>query len=140
MPPVPAPAEDDGMQGDWSSWDLGAARRALFRNNEAVSRRVLRRLHLCWFHANNKAMKRMRTAAGVPPKVIQMADDIVDTCRVCRLWMSGGNRPTTIIKLSIVFNDEVQLDLLYYERRIVGHACDGCIRWTVARELADKTP
>ena len=42
-----------------------------------------------------------------------MVDDIVDTCRVCRLWMSGGNGPTTTSKLNIVFNDEVQLDLLY---------------------------
>ena len=126
------------MEGDWSSWDLGSARRARFRNNEAVSRRVLRRLHLRWFHANKKAMKRMLTAAGVPPKVIQMVDDIVDTCRVCRLWMKCGNRPTTTIKLSTEFNDEVQLDLLFYERRVVGHMCDGCIRYTVARELVDK--
>ena len=70
MPPVPAPAEDDGMQGDWSSWDLGSARRALFRNSEAVARRVLRRVHLRWFHANMQATKRMLTAAGVPPKVV----------------------------------------------------------------------
>ena len=57
----------------------------------------------------------------------------------CRLWVQGGNRPTTTAKLSIVFNDEVQIDLLFSERRIVGHLCDGCIRFTVARELTDNT-
>eukprot|EP00959_Pyramimonas_sp_CCMP1952_P321049 6718644-Pyramimonas_sp.AAC.1 len=53
------------MEVDWSSWDLGSARRALFGNNEAVTRRVLRRLHLRWFHANKRAMKRMLSAGGV---------------------------------------------------------------------------
>ncbi|CAK0867548.1 unnamed protein product [Prorocentrum cordatum] len=84
-------------------------------------------------------MKRMLTAAGGPPKVIQMVDDIVDTCRVCRLWMKGGNKPTTTVKLSTEFNDEVQVDLLFYKRRVVGHLCDGCMRFTVARELTDRT-
>ncbi|CAK0873248.1 unnamed protein product, partial [Prorocentrum cordatum] len=75
--------EEQAMDGDWARWDLGSARRALFRNNEA--------------------MKRMLTAAGVPPKVIQVVEDIVDTCGVCRLCMNG------------------------------------CIRFTVARELVDKS-
>eukprot|EP00959_Pyramimonas_sp_CCMP1952_P104222 2178435-Pyramimonas_sp.AAC.2 len=44
---------------------------------------------------------------------------------------------TTTVKLSVEFNDEVQLDLL----RAKGHwtLCDGCIRFTVARELVDKS-
>ncbi|CAK0849180.1 unnamed protein product, partial [Prorocentrum cordatum] len=94
------------MDADWSSWDLGSARRAIFSNNESVSRRVLRRLHLRWFHANKKAMKRMLKAGGVPPKVLQLVDDVVDTCRVCKLWMKNGTKATTTVKLSIQFNDE----------------------------------
>ena len=58
-------------------------------------------------------MKRMLSAGGVPPKILQMVDDIVDTCRVCRLWMKKGTRATTTIKLSIQFNDEAQLDLVF---------------------------
>ena len=28
--------------------------------------------------------------------------------------------------------------MLFYERRIVGHMIDGCVRWTAARELRSK--
>ncbi|CAK0816868.1 unnamed protein product, partial [Prorocentrum cordatum] len=127
------------MDADWSSWDLGSARRALFGNNEPVSRRVLRRLHLRWFHANKKAMKRMLTAGGVPPKVLQLVGDVAGTCRVCRLRMKNGTKATTTVELSIQFNDEVQFNVLFHERRVIGHLCDGCSRFTVERELVDKT-
>eukprot|EP00959_Pyramimonas_sp_CCMP1952_P144059 3015766-Pyramimonas_sp.AAC.1 len=83
-------------------------------------------------------MERMLTAGGAPPKVLQLVDDVVDTCRACRLWMNGA-KATTTVKLIIQFNDEVPLDSLFYKRRVVGHICDGCIRLTVARELVGKT-
>ena len=67
-----------------------------------------------------------------------MVDSIVQTCRVCRLWWKPGERPQSTPKLTTTFNDEVQLDLLFYERKIIGHLIDGCIRWTVAQELASK--
>ena len=83
-------------------------------------------------------MRRMLRAAGVDTSVIAMVGSVVDTCRVCRLWWRPGERPQSTPKLSLQFNDEVQLDLLFYERRIVGRMIDGCVRWTVARELRSK--
>ena len=131
-------ATGDDEPADWSSWDLGVARRSLFNGDAATRRRILRKLHLRWFHAPSARMKRLLKAAGVPTDVVSMVDSIVDTCRSCRLWAQHGQRPQSTVKLSTAFNDEVQLDILYHGNYQIGHLIDGCIRWTVATTLEDK--
>ena len=88
--PAAAASAAEDQPADWSHWDIGSARRALYSGNEAVCRRVLRKLRLRWFHAPRSAMKRMLQAAGVPPALLAMVDSVVDACRVCRLWPRPG--------------------------------------------------
>ena len=58
-------------------------------------------------------MIRLLKAAGVPQRALQLVGEVVEQCRVCRLWATHAGRPKSTLKITMVFNDEVQLDLLF---------------------------
>ena len=53
--------------------------RALRTANEAGRRRILRKLHLRWWHAAAAPMKRILKQAGQPEELSRLVDDIVDS-------------------------------------------------------------
>ena len=131
-------------------------------NVEVVKRR-LRRIHLRWYHASTEQMVRLLQMIGCPETAIELVPDIVGTCRVCRTWARKAPDTKLAVRLSIKFNQCVQVDLLFYEcaatplgqpagpsvpagpiraptDHIVLHLVDECIRWSVAVCIRSKTP
>ena len=51
---------------DWVSFDVGNTLRALRNNGPTVQRKLIRKLHIRWWHASAQAMTRLLERAGVP--------------------------------------------------------------------------
>ena len=83
-------------------------------------------------------MKHLLQQAGQPPSVMTMIDDIVDTCSVCREWSTPLPASIASVNVSTVFNKQVEIDLLFYEKFIICHMVDRAIRWHAARVVSGK--
>eukprot|EP00959_Pyramimonas_sp_CCMP1952_P052880 1105928-Pyramimonas_sp.AAC.1 len=59
-----------------------------------------------------------------------MAHDIVDTCRACRMWQRPAPKNMPTMRLSLTFNEYVQVDLLFVGELIVVHLIDECLRFS----------
>ena len=73
----PRPGHADAAVGespivDWTAFDVTGCLRALRVGTEAEVRRVLRRLHLRWWHARSSSMHKILNAAGVPATSLAM--------------------------------------------------------------------
>ena len=64
---------------DWTSFDAGKSMKALRACDEPARRRILRKLHIRWWHATAAQMKRLLQQAGQPAEVLDLIDPIVDT-------------------------------------------------------------
>ncbi|CAE7261221.1 pol [Symbiodinium sp. KB8] len=140
-PPVAASADANAPPEDpdrWTSFDLGRALQDLRSIREGVVRRALRKLHIRWFHASAQRMKTLLTAAGVSPEIMVLVQQIVDTCDICRNWTRPGPRTVTSATVTTRFNEEIQVDLLFYRDKIILHMIDRTTRFTVARRIASK--
>ena len=122
-----------------------------------VVKRRLRRIHLRWYHATAPAMLRLLQMIGCPESTLKLVNDIVATCRVCRMWTRRAPDTKLAVRLSVKFGQCVQVDLLFYEcaatplssssstirqptDHVILHAVDECTRWSVAVDIPDKTP
>ena len=91
-PPVRFEEQGTGTEAnhDWTAFDIGNVVRALRTDNEPLLRRVLRKLHLRWWHASEAVMQRFLHRAGVPEKVLRLIPAVTRTCAVCREWAQPG--------------------------------------------------
>ena len=124
---------------DWVSFDVGNVLRAMRTGGPATQRKLIRKLHLRWWHASTTAMTRLLERAGLPKAVLDMIPDIVETCAACRKWAKPLPRSIASIQLAGQFNEQVECDLLFYEEFIVFHLIDRCTRWHATLEIANKT-
>ena len=122
----------------WSRYDLGFALQQLRSIREGVVRRMLRKLHIRWFHASAKRMMTLLEAAGVSKDVCLLIPSIVDTCSVCRNWQRTGPKTVTSMRVPESFNQEVQIDLLFYKTFVILHAIDACTRWSAVAILPNR--
>jgi hypothetical protein len=76
---------------------------------------------------------------GVPDTVLAMIPEVCSTCQVCREWQRPGNAHQTAIDLPDTFNQQVEGDIMFYERHMIYHLLDRCTRWHAATVLPDKT-
>ena len=126
---------------NWSRFDIHLTAKALRTADEAARRRLLRKLHLRWWHATAAQMKTLLKAANQPPSVIQLVDDIVATCEVCRTWTRPQAHPVSTVSLSTRFNEQVEADIVFFQKKMIFHMICRCIRWHAAKEIEDnKTP
>ena len=123
--------------------------------NIGVVKRRLRRIHLRWYHATASQMTRLLEMIGCSESTLKLIPDVVATCRVCRTWTRRAPDVKLAVRLSIRFNQCVQVDLIFYEcaatplgssssfrtptQHIILHMVDECIRWSVAVEIPTKT-
>ena len=92
------------------------------KRNEAARRRVLRKLHVRWWHAPAATMKRLLAQAGVPKESVDaIIDEIVDTCGVCRTW--ARPLPDSVASTSVAekFNEMVETDIVFYKGYAILH-------------------
>ena len=125
-------------EAGWTRFDLGHALQMLRSVREAVVRRTLRKLHIRWYHCSSAKMKALLAAAGVDSKILALVPEIVDTCAVCRAWARPGPSAAVSTRLPVAFNEEVQVDLLFIERKTIIHMIDVCTRFTVAHVIPTK--
>ena len=132
--PVPA---------DWSSFDVQASFRSLRQSDEAGRRRILRKLHLRWFHIGTDKMQKLLKCAGLGKDVLDLVPSIVDTCRVCQHWARPGTESKTSGRMVLGFNIEVEGDLMFCrlngQQHIVMVLVDRGVRWTCTSVVESKT-
>ena len=123
---------------DWTSFDIGRVLRVLRAGGDASCRRVLRKLHLRWWHASADTMRRLLSNAGLPERVLVLLPDICDTCSVCRKW--AHPLPTSVASVNVAesFNLQVELDLMFYRDKVIFHMIDRCTRWHATKEVPSK--
>ena len=124
---------------DWTKFDLQSSLRELISGTEAQKRRMVRKLHLRWWHCGTTTLARLLKAAGAPADVLDMVPEVVDTCRICRAWA----KPTTSMtsnRLITEFNQEVECDVVFSRhqgrQKLFLHLVDRAVRWCSTSELA----
>ena len=137
VPPIeeapPAQSEEA-----WTRFDLGRALQKLRSLNEAVVRRALRQLHVRFYHPSTQRLRGLLAAAGVEPQVLEMVAQITDTCGICRSWTRPGAKAIMSTNLPTMFNEEVQIDLLFILDKVIFHMVDVCTRFCVATVIPNK--
>ena len=68
-----------------------------------------------------------------------LVKDIVDTCRICRMWARPLPKSLTTVRLATDFNRIVQWDILFHRKLMVSHLLDEAIRWTAGSILKGKS-
>ena len=101
-------------------------------------RRTLRRLHVRFWHCPAARLIDILKHAGAPHEAIKMVPSIIDTCKICRLWMRPSPKSITTTRLATDFNQVVQFDILFHKEFMIGVLIDESIRWTAADVLEDK--
>ena len=107
--------------------------------DESIVNHALRKLHVRWFHCTSSRMASMLKAAGIPDKTLKLIDAVVSTCKICRLWTRPTNKSHTSTRLSVSFNEVIQMDILYYQEDVILHMIDEATRWTSACVLPSKS-
>ncbi|CAK0873269.1 unnamed protein product [Prorocentrum cordatum] len=125
---------------DWTQWDMGRAIQGLRSAVPGMVQRPLRRMHIRLWHAPAERLRDLLSAAGLPREVINMVQDVVDTCTVCREWQRRGEKPVTSLTFTTTFNEGIQFDLLFLDDGIVVHLIDMCIRWAQGLFVKSKEP
>eukprot|EP00435_Cladocopium_sp_Y103_P057491 s245_g19.t2 len=127
---------------DWSSFDISASLRGLRLSEEAGQRRILRKLHLRWWHASSNRMIQLLKTAGIPQNVLDLVPEVVDTCRVCRLWQKPSSDNVAVNRVVTGFNLEVEGDLIFITHgsiHTVLHLVDRGTRWSFTCVLPNRT-
>ena len=107
---------------DWVSF-VGNTLRALRNNGPTVQRKLIRNLHIRWWHASAQAMTRLLERAGVPKEALEIIPDIVDTCAACRTWSQPLPQSVASVNIPDKFNDQVECDIVFIRSHAILHFC-----------------
>ena len=112
---VPISPPEDAAERDetWSAMDWKKVFKELNDPNISVVKRRVRRIHLRWYHPTAQQMIRLLEMIGCPESTLKLTRDIVSACRVCRTWTRKAPDAKLAIRISIRFNQRVQVDLLF---------------------------
>ena len=102
--PIAPPEDVDERDGDWSGMNWKKYVEEFCDFDVTVVKRRLSRIHLRWYHATAVARKRLLDMIGCPESTIQLIDDVVATCRVCRMWTRRALDTKFAIRISVKFN------------------------------------
>ena len=104
-----------GTQADtgseWTSYDLKRAMKLLHSTDDKVVRHTPRRLHIWFWHAPSAKLIEILRVAGAPQEALELVKEIVDTCRICRMWARPLPKFLTTVRLATDFNQVVQWDI-----------------------------
>ena len=131
----------------WGPSDLKQVVRLLNDKDDSVIRKQLRRLHLRWTHASTEQLRNLLSLLGVSSRAMELIPEVVDSCRICRMWAPKAPAVKVTARLSIRFNQCLQADLLFYANEfevpvadyILIHMIDECVKWSEIHETPSKT-
>lgn len=142
LPPLVEPGEQQQQAENqqWSTFDMGHCLRDLRSDQKPRQIAAIRRLHMRWWHCGAQRMERLLAAAGISPAVRQLIQPIVDSCKVCRLWKRPSARPETTSRLSNNFNENVQMDIMYWQDSMILLLIDEAIRFEAGSLIENRLP
>ena len=127
---------------DWTSFDVQASFRGLRQADEAGKRRILRKLHLRWWHCSTDKMLSLLKAGGLGRDALDLVPAIADTCKVCRTWARPSPDTKASCRMVIGFNIEVEGDLMFYRHQGSQHIIlvlvDRGVRWLATALVCDR--
>lgn len=129
-------ADADG--GGWLVFDLGRALHLLHSKDGLVSRRTLRRLHVCFWHRLASRLNELLRKAGAPETVTNIVHGMFETCRICSMWTPPSVRIMTRTSLATGFNQVVRWDILLYRHVMLSYMMCKATRRTSFAVLATK--
>ena len=83
-------------------------------------------------------MQHILKHAGAPKQALDLVQEIVDTCKICRMWKRPTPKAATSTRLATSFNEMVQWDILFYKQYMISHLLDEAVRWSAGSILAKK--
>eukprot|EP00959_Pyramimonas_sp_CCMP1952_P034523 723844-Pyramimonas_sp.AAC.1 len=83
-------------------------------------------------------MRLILEKVGLDAVRLNMIKEVCDTCRECRAWERPGNSTLPSVSPPGNWLDEGEVDLMFYNKRIIFHIMDRCIRLTAGQEVPDK--
>ena len=127
---------------EWTKFDLQSSLRALHFGTRAQRLRLLRKLHLRWWHVGSTTMTRLMKAAGAPSEVIELIPGVIDSCRICRAWSKPHNTIASN-RLVTAFNSEVECDIVFIrhhgQQMSFLHCVDRAVKWCSTCVVEDKS-
>ena len=83
-------------------------------------------------------MTNLLRQAGQPEHVLKLVPEIVETCPICREWSEPlpASIPSSVVALE--FNQQIEIDVMFYKKHIVLHMVDRCTRWHASTEVNGK--
>ena len=123
---------------DLTSFDANTSIKALRVSDEAACRRILRKLHLRWFHVGTTTFQKLLKQVGCPTCVLEWAAEVVETCPTCRTWTRPSPENVASVAISTEFNMQVECDLMFYKKFTILHIVDRCIRWHATVMTSDS--
>ena len=138
-----------GAAEDMRCFDVSKALKSLCHSDPVVVEHALQRLHVRWYHATEAQMTPILKANHCPGSALKLVKPVIAKCMVCRDWHRPGPHNVATTKISLEFNEEVQMDLMFYKsimhpgpkdhQLILCHLVDSCIRWDMCNVIASKT-
>ena len=122
----------------WNEFDIQCNLKNLRSYDPSVVIKELRKLHLRWWHVKEPKMRVILKAVGLDEARLNLIKPIVDTCRECRAWAPKGNAILPSYNLALNFNDEGEMDLMFYKSHIAFHCIDRCIRYSAGSVAKGK--
>ena len=113
--------------------------RLLHSTDDGVVRRTLRRLHVRFWHAATAKLVEILRLAGAPLFAQKLVKEIVDTCRICRMWSKPAPKSMSTTRMARDFSQIVQWDILFHRKIMTSHFLDEAIRWTVGEILPSRS-
>ena len=124
---------------NWTTFDVNRTMRALRIAKDGERQLLVKKLHIRWWHATTAQMTNIFKLANQPSEVIDLVKDVVDTCKVCREWSKPLPTTQSSVELATTFNQQVECDLMFYEKHIILHMVDRATRWHAALEVQGRT-
>ena len=78
-------------------------------------KQLLLGLHERLWHSPAQDFANLLRRAGMPSEIINLAQEAVQSCAVCRKYVRLPNRPQTRANGAVIFNDKIQMDLFNWE-------------------------
>ena len=78
-------------------------------------KQLLLGLHERLWHSPAQDFANLLRRAGMPSEIINLAQEAVQSCAVCRKYVRSPNRPETRANGAVIFNDKIQMDLFNWE-------------------------
>ncbi len=128
-----------GEQPDGEAVTIHRALNVLLTGSESQRKDMVLAIHRRFYHMAGPQLREMLRRAGIPMSLLEMVEDIVKLCDVCRRWAKIGTKPIIRGSLSVRFNQRVYADLVFFEDFVLLMLVDDGIRFTVLCVVKDRT-